>query len=92
MCRCCACCSRRAAAAVGETPLMREALQLARRRCDEMNDKPPARAAMKRAVLDTPADLLADLILALTHIVVAMGVADELKIEKRSEDDECKTN
>ena len=67
----------RSAAAVGETPLMREALELARRRCDEMNDTSPAREAMKRAVLDTPADLLADLILALAPIVVAMGVPDD---------------
>ena len=73
----------RSAAAVGETPLMREALQLARRRCDEMNDTPIARAAMKRAVLDTPVDLLADLILAVAPIVVAMGVADELTTEKK---------
>lgn len=45
--------------------LRMHALRAACRRCDEMGDGPEAREAMKRDVLDTPAELLADLAEAL---------------------------
>ena len=43
------------------TPLQRMVLVAARIRCDEMQDSQPAREAMRRQVLDTPAALLMDL-------------------------------
>ncbi len=46
--------------------LRREVLLAARDRCDAMQDGPAAREQMKRDVLDTPAELLADLLAALT--------------------------
>lgn len=47
-------------------PLLSLALQAARRRCDDMQDGPEAREAMKRDVLATPAELLPDLLAALS--------------------------
>lgn len=51
--------------AIRVTPLQAQVLVMARRRCDQMDDGPAARAQMKREVLDTPANLLADLLIAL---------------------------
>lgn len=48
-------------------PKRAEVLLAARRRCDDMQDGPAAREQMKRDVLETPADLLADLLAALTE-------------------------
>lgn len=59
------------------SPLLQMVLVMAARRCNEFNDSTEAREAMKRAVLDTPADLLADLHAALSPVVVEMGAADE---------------
>ena len=55
---------------VAETasPLRRQVLMAARRRCDDMQDGPEARAQMQCEVLDTPAELLADLLAALSTV------------------------
>ena len=50
------------------SPLRRQVLMAARRRCDDMQDGPEARAQMQRDVLDTPAELLADLLAALSTV------------------------
>ncbi len=52
------------------TPLQAQVLLAARRRCDDMNDSQAARDQMKREVLDTPAELLADLLTALSTVRV----------------------
>ncbi|MBF5006974.1 hypothetical protein [Diaphorobacter caeni] len=65
------------------TPLLQMTLVHAARRCNQFNDSPEARAAMKRAVLDTPAELLADLHEALSPVVVEMGAADESTTNER---------
>ena len=61
--------ARRGMGAEGEklTPLRSMVLQAARRRCDDMQDSPAAREQMKREVVDTPAELLGDLLVALTE-------------------------
>lgn len=48
-------------------PTRAEVLLAARRRCDDMQDGPAAREQMKREVLATPAELLGDLLAALTE-------------------------
>jgi hypothetical protein len=50
------------------SPLRRQVLMAARRRCDDMQDGPEAREQMQRDVLDTPAELLADLLTALSTV------------------------
>ena len=52
------------------TPLQAQVLLAARRRCDDMADSQAARDQMKREVLDTPAELLADLLRALSTVRV----------------------
>lgn len=52
------------------TPLQAQVLLAARRRCDDMGDGQAARDQMKREVLDTPAELLADLLIALSTVRV----------------------
>lgn len=52
------------------TPLRAQVLLAARRRCDDMRDSQPARDQMKREVMDTPAELLADLLTALSTVRV----------------------
>ena len=52
------------------TPLQAQVLLAARRRCDDMGDGQAARDQMKREVLDTPAELLADLLTALSTVRV----------------------
>ncbi|WP_343593890.1 hypothetical protein [Paracidovorax wautersii] len=47
-------------------PLLSLVLQAARRRCDDMQDGPEAREAMKHDVMATPAALLPDLLAALS--------------------------
>lgn len=48
------------------TPLQAQVLMAARRRCDDMKDTQAAREQMRREVLETPAELLPDLLVALT--------------------------
>ncbi|NMM75534.1 hypothetical protein B2J88_11845 [Rhodococcus sp. SRB_17] len=50
------------------TPLLAQVLQAARRRCDDMQDCTAARDQMERDVLDTPPELLADLLTALSTV------------------------
>ncbi len=50
------------------SPLRRQVLMAARRRCDDMQDGPEAREQMQRDVMDTPAELLADLLAALSTV------------------------
>lgn len=50
------------------SPLRRQVLLAARRRCDDMQDGPEAREQMKAEVLDTPAELLGDLLAALSTV------------------------
>jgi len=52
------------------TPLRAQVLLAARRRCDDMQDSQPARDQMKREVMETPAELLADLLTALSTVRV----------------------
>lgn len=52
------------------TPLQAQVLLAARRRCSDMADSQAARDQMKREVLDTPAELLADLLIALSTVRV----------------------
>lgn len=52
------------------TPLRAQVLLAARRRCDDMGDSQAARDQMKREVLETPAELLADLLTALSTVRV----------------------
>ena len=62
--------ARRSMAETGRktTPLQAQVLLAARRRCDDMGDSQAARDQMKREVLETPAELLADLLAALTTV------------------------
>ncbi|MDP3229346.1 MAG: hypothetical protein Q8N13_15395 [Acidovorax sp.] len=55
---------------VAETasPLRRQVLMAARRRCEDMQDGAEAREQMQSDVLDTPAELLADLLAALSTV------------------------
>ena len=50
------------------TPLQAQVLLAARRRCDDMGDSQAARDQMKREVMETPADLLPDLLVALSTV------------------------
>lgn len=50
------------------SPLRRQVLMAARRRCDDMQDGPEAREQMQRDVMDTPAEQLADLLTALSTV------------------------
>ena len=50
------------------TPLQAQVLLAARRRCDDMADSQAARDQMKREVLQTPAELLPDLLTALSTV------------------------
>jgi hypothetical protein len=50
------------------TPLRAQVLQAARRRCDDMHDSQAARDQMKREVLELPAELLPDLLTALSSV------------------------
>lgn len=50
------------------SPLRRQVLQAARRRCDDMQDGPDAREQMRRDVMAMPAELLADLLTALSTV------------------------
>ena len=50
------------------SPLQAQVLLAARRRCDDMGDSQAAREQMKRDVLETPAELLADLFTALSTV------------------------
>lgn len=52
------------------TPLQAQVLLAARRRCDDMVDSQAARDQMKREVLETPAELLADLLIAISSVRV----------------------
>lgn len=52
------------------TPLQAQVLLPARRRCDEMADSQASREQMRREVLATPAELLADLLTALSTVRV----------------------
>lgn len=52
------------------TPLQAQVLLAARRRCDDMGDSQAARDQMRREVLDTPAELLADLLTAFSTVRV----------------------
>ena len=62
--------ARRSMAETGRkpTPLQAQVLLAARRRCDGMGDSQAAREQMKRDVLETPAELLADLLTALSTV------------------------
>ena len=62
--------ARRSMAETGRktTPLQAQVLLAARRRCDDMGDGQAARDQMKRDVLETPAELLADLLTALSTV------------------------
>ena len=62
--------ARRGMAETGHkpTPLQAQVLLAARRRCDDMGDSQAARDQMKREVLETPAELLPDLLAALTTV------------------------
>ncbi|RYF77548.1 MAG: hypothetical protein EOO29_21255 [Comamonadaceae bacterium] len=50
------------------TPLQAQVLLAARRRCDDMGDGQAARDQMKHEVLETPAELLPDLLSALSTV------------------------
>lgn len=50
------------------TPLQAQVLLAARRRCEDMGDSQAARGQMKREVLETPAELLPDLLTALSTV------------------------
>lgn len=50
------------------TPLQAQVMLAARRRCDEMGDSQAARDQMKREVLETPAELLPDLLTAFSTV------------------------
>ncbi|WP_156382518.1 hypothetical protein [Acidovorax sp. Leaf160] len=50
------------------SPLRRQVLVAARRRCEDMQDGPDAREAMRREVMETPAGLLPDLLTALSTV------------------------
>ena len=50
------------------SPLRRQVQTAARRRCDDMQDGPEAREQMRREVLNTPRELLADLLTALSTV------------------------
>lgn len=50
------------------TALQAQVLLAARRRCDDMGDSQAAREQMKREVLATPLELLADLLTALSTV------------------------
>ena len=50
------------------TQLQAQVLLAARRRCDDMGDSQAARDQMKREVLETPVELLADLLTALSTV------------------------
>lgn len=52
------------------TPLRAQVLLAARRRCVDMQDSQPARDQMKREVMETPVELLADLLTALSTVRV----------------------
>ena len=52
------------------TPLQAQVLLAARRRCDDMADSQAARDQMRREVLETPAELLADLLTAFSTVRV----------------------
>lgn len=52
------------------TPLQAQVLLAARRRCDDMADSQAARDQMQREVLDTPTELLPDLLTALSTVRV----------------------
>ena len=52
------------------TPLQAQVLLAARRRCDDMGDSQAARDQMRREVLDTPPELLADLLTAFSTVRV----------------------
>ena len=52
------------------TPLQAQVLLAARRRCDDMADSQAARDQMKREVLETPAELPADLLTAFSTVRV----------------------
>ena len=52
------------------TPLQAQVLLAARRRCDDMADSQAARDQMKREVLETPAELLPDLLTALSTVCI----------------------
>ena len=52
------------------TPLQAQVLLAARRRCDDLGDSQAARDQMKREVLETPAELLADLLTAFSTVRV----------------------
>ena len=62
--------ARRSMAETGRkpTPMQAQVLLAARRRCDDMGDSQAARDQMKREVLATPAELLPDLLAALTTV------------------------
>ena len=60
--------SRMAETGQKPTPLQAQVLLAARRRCDDMADSQYARELMRREVLDTPAELLADLLTALSTV------------------------
>ena len=64
--------ARRSMAETGRkpTPLQAQVLLAARRRCDDMGDSQAARDQMKREVLETPAELLADLLTAFSTVRV----------------------
>lgn len=52
------------------TPLQAQVLLAARRRCDDMGDSLAAREQMKREVLETPAELLPDLLTVFSTVRV----------------------
>lgn len=64
--------ARNAMAETGQkvTPLRAQVLLAARRRCDDMQDSQAARDQMKREVMATPAELLADLLTAISSVRV----------------------
>jgi len=64
--------ARRSMAETGRktTPLQAQVLLAARRRGDDMGDSQAARDQMKREVLETPAELLADLLTAFSTVRV----------------------
>ena len=53
------------------TPLQAQVLLAARRRCDDMADSQAGREQMRHEVLATPAELLADLLAALSTVRVS---------------------
>ncbi len=64
--------ARRSMAETGRkpTPMQGQVLLAARRRCDDMADSQADRDQMKREVLETPAELLADLLTAFSTVRV----------------------